>query len=280
MTIRLIRRTKAGIAGGVAFLLLLLASATTAQEPAETLEAAPAEEDAAVPDERPAWLSGRLRLEADAAWDDRDSDFDLEQTLHLNVTPPDHPGVRFSGALWLREDLDSGEPGSSALRDINDAYGGDIRARLLHLHAEIDDLWGKSTLRVGRQRILDGPAYNRIDGLYFKQYRAKWDWYVFAGARASLYEDSHNDFAYGGGASYRPGSRTRIALDVYRADEHRDAKDVVRRGLVPRLLGLSFPREVVRELDDTSLSASLWQQLTDNLRFFGRYTYNHDAGDE
>ena len=216
----------------------------------------------------------------DGAWADGDSDINLDQTLSLNVQPAGMERVHIRGLLWMEEDLDSDESPYSALRSINDGYDSDLRARLLHLYAEIDDPWGDSTLRIGRQRIIKGAAYNRIDGLYFEKRMARWDWYAFAGARASLYEDSHNDLILGGGLSFRPFHGTRVALDGFYGEEHRERWDTVPAGAWAQWFGFSYPRNVKRDLNDTLIALSLQQDLWANATGFARLTFNDGDAEE
>jgi len=220
----------------------------------QTPEAPPAPAEAA----KRKWLQGDFSAGLDAAWSDYASDFDLSQYLRFKVDPPQCSKLHLRGALWFNEDLGSDVPRYSALRDINDGFDSHLRVRPLYLYAELDDVWGDSTLRVGRQRILEGAAFNRIDGVYFKQRLGQWDWYVFAGARATIYDDPFQDFVTGGGASVRLFDRTRIALDAYYGQEHRDYGDI----------------------DDTSVALSVWQAVNANLTLFGRYDRRNGSGDE
>ncbi len=213
------------------------------------------------------WLSGRYDTTLDTAFDDDDSDIDLTQTLRLEVTPPEHPRLRIKGLAWMNAELGSDVDADSALRDINDASDSDVRLRLMDLYVEYDDLFGDSTLRVGRQRILENLTTLRVDGLFYKQKMKGWDWYVFGGARASLYYDSHDDLALGAGASWMPSPRTRLALDAFYAEEDHDD---VYRPFVADLFGLDYPRKVSTDLDDSLISLSAWHRLTENFNVFGR----------
>ncbi len=224
------------------------------------------------------WLSGRFEAGADASWSADDSDLDLDQTLRLDVTPPNNDRIRLRSLLWLQEDLDGDESKSSALRDVNDAYDSDLRARLIDLHLEIDDLWGDSDLWIGRQRINESAAFNRIDGLYFKKRLGTWDWYVFAGARAELYLDSHHDFVGGGGASWTPLQGTRLALDTYYGEQGRSEE--ITLWWNSKLLDLRYPRRVKDNIDDRIAALSVWQDVTENLRLFGRYAWRDGNGDQ
>ena len=229
-------------------------SKDTNAQPAAS-EAPPAPAEAA----KRNWFQGEFSAGLDAAWSDYASDFDFNQYLRFKVDPPECKKLHIRGAIWLNEDLGSDAPRYSALRDINDGFDSHLRVRPLYLYAELDDVWGDSTLRVGRQRILEGAAFNRIDGVYFKQRLGQWDWYVFTGARATIYDDPFQDFVTGGGASVRLFDRTRIALDAcFYGEEHRDYEDI----------------------DDTSVALSVWQIVSPNLSLFGRYDRRSGNGDE
>jgi hypothetical protein len=265
----------------------LIAGAAETPDAPETMEAedaaAEAAEETAPPEEAAAkrdWLSGTLELSMDGIAARRAHDLDLHQWLRFQVDPPDHPKLRISGSVWLTEDLDGDEARRNSLYDIDNAYGSDIRARLLHLYLEAKDVLGGATLRVGRQRILDGPLYNRVDGLYLKWNRPKWDLYLYGGARASLYEDSHDDLVLGAGVGYRPFASTRLGFDVFYADDHRGRGDAVRPDLLTRLFGYPYPREVDREADNTLLALSLHQRLGQHAYARARMTFLEDMADE
>lgn len=231
------------------------------------------------------WLSGYFEIGMDADFARRDSDIDLYQNLRLRVDPPKLERVRFDAAFWLNEELGPSGSRGNVLRDINDSTDAAIRLRVPHLYMEVDDLWGDSTLRVGRQRIREGVAYSRIDGLYFKQSWARWDWYVFGGARASLYEDDFfDDPVYGGGVSYRPRRGTRIAFDTHHAEERHYRHTPLVRGRIPHLVetlrGRDFTRRESRLAVDRLYTFSFWQDLGDLHRLFGRYTVRDGRSDE
>jgi len=226
------------------------------------------------------WISGSFRNELDASWSDRDSDLDMSQTLRLNIDPASHPRLHLRGLLRVHEDLDSSEARSSVLRDINDGSGEAVRARLYLLYLEVDDVWGDSTLRIGRQRIEEGAAYNRIDGIYFSRKMGRWEWYLFGGARASVYDSTFDDLTAGGGVSFRPDARTRISLDAYWGEKHRERDDAVRPDLISVLLGREYPRRLKRDLGDNLVALSLWRQLTPNTSFFGRIRLHDGDLDE
>lgn len=269
------------------------AKAPAAAEKPAAPEAAAAEKPADAAAEKPAadaaepaaksnakWIDGSLQIGVDSRWADGNSDVDLDQTLRFNITPPNYPKLHLRGMLWMYEDLAADEPKNSILRDINDGYDSSVRARPMYLYAEIDDLWGKSELRIGRQRIQEGAAFNRIDGLYFKQTDGNLDWYVFGGARASIYRDTHGDAVFGGGVAYRLGNSTRVALDAYYGNEDRKDKYEVYRGFVPWILEYSFPRRVKEEIGDDLIALSLWQQITPNLRAFGKFSLHNGESNE
>ena len=213
----------------------------------------------------PDWVSGTLDIGLDAAMDSprRDgngsNDIKFDQLLRLRIEPPKHEKMRVRTSLWMIEDLDGTEPTTSSFRSINDASRAAVEARLLSLYLEVDDVWGDSTLRLGRQRILEGVVYNRMDGAYFKQLRGNWDWYAFGGARASLYEDAHEDTSAGAGASVRLPTRTRVSLDYfYGEDDRRGPSDV----------------------DADLISLTLRQQLGPYHSLFGRSTWHDGKLDE
>lgn len=230
---------------------------------------------------RTGWIKGSAVFDLDAATARDDEDIDLYQRLRLDIAPAEWQKLSFSTSMWVHEDLDSDESANSALRDINDSYGGDVNARLLHMYLQADNLWGQSTLRLGRQRVIEGPVFNRIDGLYFKQYRTHWDWYVYGGARASLYDDSHDDLSAGGGLAFNASTNTRLGLDFMYADDHRDGNRRIRNPIARlRYRFFSHYRYFDKEVDDTLVALSLWHDFTPNVRLFTRYTLNDGDNDE
>lgn len=263
-------------------------AAQPAPEAAPAEAAEPAQDEAAAAPEEPAaagktgrdWISGSFDANVDALWSDEDTDVNLNQTLRLKIDPPQTPRLHLRGLLWMHEDIDSDEPSTSVLRDINDASGSDVRARVLNLYADVDDVWGDSTLRIGRQRIEKGAVFNRIDGLSFTQRVGRWEWYLFGGARATIYDDAHNDLMLGGGVSFRPTAMTRIALDAYYGEEHRGSGDEVYLDPIWAIFGYQFPRRVKQDLGDNLISLSLWQQLTNNASLFGRASLHDGELDE
>ncbi len=230
----------------------------------------------------PGWVTGGyFEVGVDAAGARSDTDIDLHQSLRLQLSPPQTDRVRFDGWVWVHEDVDSRQRPSSVLRDINESWDSSIRVRVPHLYAEIDDVWGTSTLRIGRQRIREGVAFSRIDGVYFRQSREQWDWYAFFGARASLYDERlFRDPVYGGGVSRQLAPGSRAALDVYYAQQQRRRSEVVRAPLALPLFGRAYPRPVSRSVTDNLYTLSVWQDLGLHHRLFGRFTLNNGRADE
>lgn len=249
---------------------------------AQTAEDAATESTEPVSEEKSsrAWISGSFETGIDLQFDDRDEDINLNQTLRLTIDPPGVDWLRFRGSLWMHEDLDGDERRGSVLSDINDASRSNVRARLLYLYAEFEDLWGDSVLRLGRQRILEGVAYNRIDGAYFRQNHRLWNWYAFGGVRASIYEDSSDDPAVGGGIAYRPIPKLRLALDTFYAEDNRSLNDRVIRDPITSFLGLAFPRRVDDRVRDIALGLSIAYDVTSNVNLYGQYLWRDGNGDE
>jgi len=243
------------------------ATSTPAAEEVEANEeavAADMDEGAEVPKSR--WYRGEFEAEFDGVFADGDTDADFSQYLRFDADPPKLPRLRLRGALWLHQDLSSDRGKANTLRDINDASSSDVQARLSYLYADISDVFGdQSVLRIGRQRIQEGAAYNRIDGLYLKKRFDRFAWYGFIGARASLYRDTSDDLVLGGGASYQPSPYTRIALDGYYAEESRYGVSKSRGGLWG-----GFNRPIASEINDSKVSLSLWHNFGMNTRAFAR----------
>lgn len=238
-----------------------------------------AAEEGDAPADPAKWYKGSLQVGIDASADDEDSNVVLDQYLRLEIRPPQVDKLSINGAFWLTEDVDGHESKSSALGGVLNTYGAAVQARIIRLYAEYEDLWGDSTLRVGRQRILDSPVYGRIDGVYFKQRHAKWDWYAFGGARASIYRDAHDDWSVGGGASVWVLPKTRVGLDWYYGEDQENRNDIA-PNLVERLLNPSYPRRIKEEIDSRQLSLTLHQYLGANHKLFGRYTWFDGRSDE
>jgi hypothetical protein len=218
------------------------------------------------------WIRGSFEAGFDGVWSDDDSNVDLDQTIRLQLDPPAYPNIHIRGALRLQEDLTSDKYYESAIRDYDDTVDSDVRVNLLNLYVDVDDLWGDSVLRIGRQRIAESPLYNRMDGIYFKQRVDAWQWYVFGGARASNYYDSHGDLVLGGGVSVQATPTTRLALDAFYGEEERDDDDVVRPWPVYEWFGLDYPRRIEDDIDDNYVSLSVWQWFPPNATLFGRFS--------
>ncbi len=267
------------------------AATAPAETPAAAPEAAPAEAPAegentegeaaeGETDEGKPRIDGSFSNQFDGVWADGESDMDLEQTLSLNVQPGKSDKLRLRGLLWMQEDLDSDEAQYSALRGINDSYDSDVRARLLHLYAEVKDVWGQSTLRIGRQQILEGIAYNRIDGLYFNKRCNYWEWYAFAGVRASLYEDSSDDASLGAGVTLRPRPGTQASVDFFYGEEEYEAWEGASNQLLSGLVLTPVSRKVDYETDNSAVALSVMQDLWTGATAYGRVTWLDGNGQE
>ena len=207
------------------------------------------------------WLSGELELGLNVGRSDRDGDIEIDQLLRLKVVPPEHDDIHLRTTLWTVEDLDGRESPTSAFRSLNDTSRSSVSTRLLSLYLEVEGDKDNSRLRLGRQRITDGVAFNRIDGAYFRASRNSWTYYAFLGARASVYENSSEDVSTGIGISWRPAPGTRAALDLfYGADERR-----------------RFGSDGIKA---TQTSLSLRHALNPYHNFFGRATWHEEELDE
>jgi hypothetical protein len=258
------------------------AAPASAATPA-TVEAAPADAPAPPTSDPPAqsrWVHGRFETGIEAVWDDSESDLELHQNLRVDVDPPQVPRLHIRGSLWTTEDLDGDEQDNSSLYGIDDAYDGDIRARLLDLYAEIEDVFDGATLRIGRQRILDGPLFNRIDGLHLNWNGGKWDVYAYGGVRASLYDSDENDLALGGGAAYQLTATTRLGFDAFYGRERR--KDDGDDG-VPwraRIFQGDYPRTIDTDLDNHLVAVNLFQRFGENHWLSARAQFHEDGAHE
>jgi hypothetical protein len=246
------------------------ATATPAPDSAKDGAAAATDQTAAKKSAGGKWVSGSFDTDFRADWDGRGADFSSDQTLRLNVDPPDYPKLHLRGMLWMHEDYDGHEPSNSALRDINESYQSAVRARPLQLYAQIDDLWGQSVLRVGRQRILEGALLNRIDGVYFAQKVQNWNWYVFGGIRASIYRETWEDYTFGGGVAWTPFPYTRLAIDAAYGRELRPDAVATRTDWFSEILPLRFVRKVDGEATDLLVSLSARQNIGPNVTLNGR----------
>ncbi len=280
------RRRRFGIAVAIGVWLWVMGGAylcvpASAAEGDDTANAAASDKPAAPEQtEKDRWYYGRFEAGFDGRWSDDESDIDLDQSLRLNVDPPGQKNMHVRSLFWLREDVDSDNDRYNTLRDLDDNYDSDVDARVVYLYLDIDDLWGDSTLRIGRQRVMEGPSFNRFDGVYFKQRHARWDWYVFGGWQASLYGDDFDDPVAGGGVSSQLSTQTRVAVDVYWERDDRDHYNTYIRPRLSNLLYRDFPRDVEADRDDTRISLSVWQVVNANLTLFGRLDLFDEDGDE
>jgi|GEM_PF-904563 len=228
------------------------------------------------------WYRGSVSSGFDGIWENGGGrDIEMDQSLQFQIHPPKNEKLQLRGAIWMIEKLDTPDDRSSALRDLNDTFGERVLARVSHLYLNAEDLWGDSTLRLGRQRILEGAAYNRIDGLYFKKRMHQWDWYVFAGTRATYYSDDFDDPVYGGGISYSPFKRTKFALDAYYGTEKRFISHTrTFHGPLASIIYRLSDSEVSRDVDSVSVALSMWHTVNENLSLFGRFNFYNDQGEE
>lgn len=231
-------------------------------------------------DRRFDWVHGSFDTGIDIEHSDRDGDISLNQSLRLQIDPPGHPRLRFRGSVWLDEDLDGDESSASGLRDINDASSSNVRARLLYLYLDVNDLPGGSSIRIGRQRMNESPSLSRFDGLSLRWRQAAWRGYVFGGVRASIHTDASDDPVLGAGVSYAPSHRTRVAADLFYAQENRSTRDTVFRLPYDNIFNVPFPRRVRKKIRDETIALSLWHNISENHRLFVRYFWKNGNGDE
>lgn len=222
-------------------------------------------------------VKGSLSTRMDVETADGESDWRTDEYLRFEIQPEYAPKLTIRGAVWSWQDLDGHEPADSPLRGLGDAYQAAVQVRPLHLYVEGEDLWGKSTLRVGRQRIEQSLSYSLIDGAYFNKRNAKWEWYAFLGTRGTLYDDNFHDPAAGAGLSVRPTAYTRIALDTFYTAEDRAA---TRRPLYTDLLGFRYPLAVPDDVDTRQLALTINQRLGAQHQVYARYVLNDDESDE
>lgn len=283
-----------GIAVIALFLAGLFSGTGFAEDPAPAAEAAVPTTEATAADsagadapeaatgdkEKSRWIHGSFETGIETVWDDSESDVELHQNLRVNADPPSLPRLHVRGSMWTTEDLDGDERSDSSLYGIDDTYDGDIRARLLELYAQVDEVFEGATLRIGRQRILDGPLPNRIDGLYLNWNRERWDVYAYGGARASLYDSDEDDLALGTGATYRLTRTTRVGFDVFYGDEHRKSSDAVEVPLRSRLLGGNYTRSIASELDSHMFALSFYQSFRQNHWLSARMKFQEGGANE
>lgn len=224
---------------------------------------------------------GSLRLGFDGIWGPEDDDIEMDQFFQFKLDPPDAERLHLRGAFWVLEKLETPSSERSALRDLNDTFEDDVLARVSSLYLDIDDVWGDSVLRLGRQRITEGAAYNRIDGAYFKQKQSNWDWYVFGGTRASFYGEVFEDPVYGAGVSVAPSSRTKLALDMYMGHERQyTSRHFSLHGPVAAIYRRITAEDYEDSVDSFSAIISVWHTVSENLSLFGRLSLYDEGGEE
>lgn len=266
--------------------IVMMAGGAWAEKAESSAEAsaseAPAAESAAPAPENKKWFRGRLSTGFDGLWNSGgDEDLEFNESLQFQIDPPQYEKLHLRGSLWAIENVGAAPPGNSGLRDIDNAFDADILLRASYLYLDVDDLWKDSTLRIGRQRIMEGVAFNRIDGVYFKQRLNLWDWYAFAGTRASFYDDEFENFVGGGGFSYSPAAMTKIAVDAYYGSEDRTVEHVrTFHGPIAGIIYRLTEDDVERTVPDVSVALSVWQTVNENLSLFGRINWVDDAGSE
>ncbi len=272
---------------GALFLAFLMALALPAayaeneEQAADSVEAGPSDEDQEESGKSGKWFRGSMRAGFDGIWSRGDRDIELDQYLQFRIDPPEHERLHLRGAVWMIEKIDPPSSRRSGLRDLNDTFSQRVLTRVSSLHLDVDDLWGDSTLRLGRQRISEGAAYNRIDGIYFKQRRDVWDWYVFGGTRATFYGDNFDDPVYGAGFSVTPSGRTKVAVDIYGGRERQyTGRRLMLRSPVGALYHHITRRDRARKVDTVAVSLSLWHTVNESLSLFGRVNWYDDRGEE
>ena len=210
------------------------------------------------------WVSGDLELGLYAGYAEHDRDVEIDQFLRLNLDPPEHERLHVRSTLWFSEDLDGDESPSSPFRGLNDTSDTWVTTRVLSLYMEFDGEQDNARVRVGRQRIRDGVAYNRIDGLYLSTQHGDNRYYGFMGTRASVYENSHEDISTGVGGSLLLGQDMRASLDVFYGDDER------------RRFGVTDDDD----LQSTLTSLSLNHRWAEQHHLFGRATWHESDLDE
>lgn len=220
------------------------------------------------------WLSGELELGLNAGRSDRDGDVEIDQLLRLSVDPPKHKNLHLRATLWTIEDLDGNESSSSAFRSLNDSTGSSVATRLLRLYVELEGENVDYRVRVGRQRIMDGVAFNRIDGGYVKLNRENWSTYGFLGVRASVYSSSSHDVSTGGGFSWRPAHGTRVALDYFYGDDQR--RNFGSGSIESSLTSLSIRQSLTR-YHNLFARATWHEHDLDELRLTAQGVFHEDA---
>ncbi len=208
-------------------------------------------------------------------------DLELEQSLQFQIDPPQCDRLHLRGSIWTIEPIGPRPEDDGGMYGINNTFNSAVILRPSYLYLDVDNLLGDSTLRLGRQRIMEGTAYNRVDGVYFKQRLNQWDWYVFGGTRATFYTDSFKDPVGGGGVSYSPFATTKIALDAYAGRDSRNIEhEPTLHGPLASFINSRNGREISSQVDDVSVALSVWQTINENLSLFGRFNSYDSQGNE
>ena len=206
---------------------------------------------------------------------------ETEQSVQFQVDPPQCERLHLRGLVWMLEQLGPAPSENSGLQGLSNTFDAAIQVYPSYLYLDVDDVWGDSVLRIGRQRIMEGTAYNLVDGVYFKQRLNQWDWYAFAGTRGTFYEDTFEQFVGGGGASYSPTPTTKIALDAYYGQDEWDVEEHrTLHGPIAALLYAWDEQDVDSSPEDVSVALSVWQTVNENLTLFGRFNWYDDNGNE
>jgi len=222
-------------------------------------------------------VKGSLSTRLDVETAGGESDWRTDEYLRVEIKPEYAPRLSIRGALWSWQDLDGHEPENSPLRGLGDTYQAAVQVRPLYLYVQGEDLWGDSTLRVGRQRVEQSTAYSLVDGAYFNKRNEKWEWYAFLGTRGTLYDDNFADPALGAGVTVRPTSYTRLSVDTYYSQEGRESRD---RPFYADLFGFSYPRAIPDDADTRQVAFTATQRLGDHHQLYARYLINDRESDE
>ena len=228
------------------------------------------------------WYRGSVSAGFDGILSEHgEQDLEMLQSLQFQIDPPQCDRLHLRGSVWTIEPIGAGPSDNGGMYGINNTYGAAVIVRPSYLYLDVDDLWGDSVLRIGRQRIMEGTAYNRVDGVYFKQHLNLWDWYVFGGTRATFYGDSFHDPVGGGGVSFSPLPTTKIALDAYAGRDSRTVEhEPSLHGPVAAFLNSQNRRDIAGQLNDVSVALSVWQTINENLSLFGRFNSYDSKGNE
>lgn len=222
-------------------------------------------------------VKGSLSTRIDVETAGGSADWRTDEYLRVEIRPEYARHLTIRGALWSWQDLDGHESETSPLRGLGDTYQAAVQVRPLSLYVQGEDLWGDSTLRVGRQRIEQSTAYSLIDGAYFNKRNDKWAWYAFLGTRGTLYEDNFADPSLGAGISVRPTGYTRLSVDTYYSQEGRAER---RRPFYADVFGLSYPLAIPDDADTRQLAFTATQRIGERHQIYARYLVNDGESDE